>query len=429
MKRTALTSLLLLGAFGCKAQSAHSSHDGASDTELTAREKVARMMAREQGPYGKHELSLFDGRIEGRAESTTKPRIECENEDDQQTCTVTLDMGTSETGKPSAIVCVVSTGLQPFGQQIHHVAREPKALAQPTFDAREEPYGLSGHFAVDALVEEEGQPTLMSLKLSTLYSHAQTFTCLDLQPGGKETFKRVVGDLFASLTFEDPAGYTQKHSLGYVKRQGNEAKGFRFVQVGQVDDETVQTSLYFTLEQSKEQWQTLDRDVFTLRDRGGDLSKYQARHWMHSLGPVVITAKPSEGGKLRIKVENGNKSNALEMTPRADISTEERMAPELMALARRRGKTTRYGIPGLDEDGDPTLFYSVLEHHEPGIVHERVVSHADFNKKTDEAPSELHVDAYGVVTRQVDADHIIELVHREGQPSGLRTFRTKVSRR
>jgi len=423
MKRTGITALLLLGAVGCKGASARQANDASSDQ--TAREKIARMMAREQGPFAQHEVSLFDGRIEGEVESKSKPRVECEQVDDTERCTVTLDMGVSETGKPSAIACVATNGHQPFGQQIHALAPGVKVFGRPEFDARKEPQGLSGHFSFDGVTNEKGQPTLMSLKVSSLYSGVYTFTCLDLQPGGKQTFARVVRELFASLSFGDPPEFAGQHSLGYVKRQGDEATGFRFVHVGAVDGEQVQSSLYFNLKRTKEQWQTVDRDVFTLRSAGGELTKYQSRNWLHGLGPVVITAKPAEDGKLRIKVDNGNKSDALEITPRAAVSTEERMAPQLASLRSRTGRPTRYGFPALDADGDPTLLYSVLEHHEPGIVYERVVSHADFNQGSRDEPSELHVDEHGVVTRQVNADEIIELVHRRGTPSASQ----KVSQR
>jgi len=204
--------------------------------------------------------------------------------------------------------------------------------------------------------------------------------------------------------------------VGYVRRKGEKPIGFRYEYLVESSDEGLsQFGTSFRLELEGKRWKTFDRGMNIFRDTAGKTTKFGLYYWIHGRGPLSLTAKPTEGGKFRIKREMKGYTDTLELTPKASVNSELWLAPKMQLLAAGKAKSLRYAFPALDSDGDPTLFYSILKAHKPGIVLEQAQVHAKLGKDSTDPAAELHVDEFGVVTKQVNADTITELVYRVGQ--------------
>jgi hypothetical protein len=178
----------------------------------------------------------------------------------------------------------------------------------------------------------------------------------------------------------------------------------------------VEYAVFFHLAADEKNWQTLDIAHAVVRDDQGRLAKYGVLHWPHGQGPLSLIAKPTESGKFRVKRVLGHSSDAIELTPKAALSTELWSAPELRKLAKGELESFDYGFPALDGDRDPSFAYSVFSPSGPGVVDEKAVTHAKMNKDAASTGNshELHIDERGIVTKQVDATLLTELIVSSG---------------
>lgn len=405
-----LGSLLLgFAAAGCSAPDAASGYDA-----KTVDEEVARLMRREHPQYPKHDLRLLDGLASAKAESKSKPRVECEN-GKESVCVVQLDMGKDEEGEPASVICSVSTDLVPFGLTVHESVQGGQLINNPSYRVEAVDAGIINRFAADAVTETADGVFLSSVKVASLYSKGYVATCIDIMAGGKKTFQRVAHGFLSSLELEDNPGEPVVYAAGYVQRAGKRALGFRYTYLTRTDDGLVELGTSFKLNQTKDKWTTFDHGRMITRDDAGRPKRYRSLHWLHGRGPLTITAKPTERGRYRIKREIDGKTDALEITPKAPLETEIGVALKMRGLAHHEATDFRYAFPAIDEDGDPTLLYSVLQRDKTGVVLEETRSHNALDRTADEPASELHVDEDGAVTRQVDSKSTFELVYRIGK--------------
>ena len=155
------------------------------------------------------------------------------------------------------------------------------------------------------------------------------------------------------------------------------------------------------------------------RDEQGVVDAFRSTRWLNGTPPVILTAKPGEGGRMRLKLEVGEKRDSLELTPEAPLSTELWEAPRLLGVSSGKVKTHRYGFPSVSEDGEPTLAYATLTRAKQGVVVEEIERSSGGKKRKvgAETPvrNELAVDERGFTTKQVSPDAIFERVLLEGE--------------
>ena len=121
----------------------------------------------------------------------------------------------------------------------------------------------------------------------------------------------------------------------------------------------------------------------------------------------------SEDGKFRLKSERAGKSDALESTPRAPLTTELWAASELSKVAKGKSASYRYATLGFDDAGDPKFSYITLSRSAPGVLLEE-----DKKAKGDlkgALKDELHLAADGTVTKEVATSFVSERIYSFGK--------------
>jgi len=401
----------LAAAVGCSSKPAE-----APKPELSVEETLAKFMRREHGPFEKHSLQLA-GLGTASAEAKTPPKVECAKKGNERHCQVVLDMGPDEDGDPAAINCAVTTQLGPFGLAVHHGVGASQLAETPQLTVEKIGQGVAATFVVNMVAETETTVNIGTLKLARLYAQGHMAECRDSMAGGRETFHRVVNDFFASLKLEENRAEPFRFGIAYRMRKGKKTLGLRYIYLieNTEDPGFVEYGVFFHLAADEKNWQTLDIAHAVVRDDKGELTRYGVLHWPHGQGPLSLVAKPTEAGKFRVKRVLGTSSDAIELTPKAGLSTELWSAPELRRLATGELESYSYGFPALDGDRDPSFAYSMFSPSGPGVVDEKAVPHAKMKDGADEGEShELHVDERGIVTKQVDATLLTELIVSSG---------------
>jgi hypothetical protein len=162
----------------------------------------------------------------------------------------------------------------------------------------------------------------------------------------------------------------------------------------------------------------MDTQRLVERDAKGAVNSIRIVQWTNGESPTVLSAKPGESGKMRLKLEDGQKSDSLEITPQAPLSTELWDAPALLRVSSGAAQAHRYAFLSVNADGEPTIEYFVLTRAKSGVL----IGEVDRGgKKKNRAASpesveknEISIDDRGFVTKVVSADTISERILLEG---------------
>ncbi len=428
LSRAAVIAALAMNG-ACTSSSSTTAGGAAAPNAVGTPEYFDTKMAWERAPLRQHPLHLADGAISGEIESDAPPRIECSSVDGSGTsCSVMATLGEDEYGDARVVDCTVMDRIVHFGVMVKSLQGDLVLTELPVVEAWQVGDGVAGSFEANVRTEDGG--VFGTYKFAMLLSRGNIAACVDRAPGGRETFQRVARGLFDSLRFaetDDPPLFT----LGYRMREGDQAVGFRYGRLYEREDGTfVEESESFGLRTTEDTWSVLDYRQTVERNVTGEITLYQSALWSDGNGPHVITARPSEGGRFRIKAEVGERSDSLELTPKAPLGTELWSAVALGRIASGNLGSHVYAEPGL-EHGDPSLDYILLDHSAPGVVAERQVAHGDYKSHDANLPSdELHVDDRGVVVKEVSSHSVAELLFASGSlPTAATPRPTRRARR
>ncbi len=393
------------------------------EREEDPRVAYERAMAHEYHGLGTHPVRLLDGVVKGSVEARTAPKHECETNNAGFGCKVELELGEDAGGDLHAIHCLVSTDFEPFGPIVKAFLGPTWLIEPPSLAAEDRGEGIAVTFVANNEFESETGRMAGTAKVSSLYAQGYMVTCFDGAAGGRKTFTRVVSGFFDSLQFSERPRDPAVFSMAYRIREGDRTTGFRYGFVttdGKSNPRFTEHSTSFSLMLGDGEWKVHDSVTSVVRTADSAVERYRRFTWWDGKGPRVLSAKPSEDGRLRIKTEIGQRVDALELTPKAALDTELWAAARLQRLATNQTEQYVYAWPIVD-DGDPSLGYIVLSPGSAGVVMERFRSHRRFDEAPDPARDvrdELHVDERGMVTKEVTSTAINELLYARGEIPG-----------
>jgi predicted small lipoprotein YifL len=382
--------------------------------------EIARMMQRENGPFEKHRLALFGGLVTGEYEAQVAGAPECTKAGDDESCSLRIALGSDADGDSSQIFCLFDTAPRgPFGAILENRLEGHDLLEEPKLAVEAVGQGVSASFVANVFRDAEDRRTVGTLKVAQLHGQGYSATCSDIQPGGRKTFDRVVGELFSSLTFAPNPRRPASMAHGYELRHGDRTSGFRYGLVEERSDGKpgwLELQISFHLQTDGKTWTTSGAGLVVTRDEKGSVETYRHAIYGHQGVPLgTLSAKPSEDGKFRLKVEAGPKSDALESTPKAPLSTELWSAGELAKVARGARPAFRYAVLSV-ADGDPTFKYISITRGEGDVLLEQEdVSERDGDAVEAAIQDELHVDGDGLVTKEVSPTLVSERIHHWGK--------------
>lgn len=402
-----------------------SSASGSADVHA----KVQRWMNRENGPFPTHALTLWGGLATGRYEAAVPAKPDCHaDRDGDSSCAVRFDLGADEDGAPYEIHCFVDTTLRgPFGTVVAHRLDGAGLSEAPQLAVSKVGDGLSAVFVANTWKKVDGGVSFGTVKVAALYAKGYSATCSDVRPGGRATFARITSAFFGSLRFADNPRRPALFAQAYTKRKGEQTNGFRYALVEKRLDGkpgAAEIGMSFHLETDGKSWQALDYGRLVTRGPSGDVELYRESVSDHNgvrLG--VLTAKPSEGGRYRLKLEHSSGSEALEATPKAPLTTELWSSAELALVARGARPGYRYAVLDV-HDGEPQFKYINVTRSAPGILLEEEEAKGASEDALAAAKDELHVDANGVVTKEVSSKFVAELVAAWGKLPAFGAVRT-----
>jgi len=256
-----------------------------------------------------------------------------------------------------------------------------------------------------------------------------TVTCVDVGPGARQTFQRVVGGFFESLQFKPKKSKAALAALGYRTRAGDQDTGFQYAVVHERPNHEgfMEMSMTFRMKTDGKTWSIIDQQGWVERGVDGTVEKLTELYWVDGKGPAVLSAKPSEEGRFRLKFRIGSISNGLDATPKAPLSTPMWSGPELARLSS--GALQTYTYARLDvEDSDPIFRYATLTRSGDGVLTTRLSSSppaaAEKASDTPNVSGEIQVNERGQVTKEVTSESVVELIYSFGelpQMTGQRT--------
>lgn len=423
------SSLVFFGVLaGCASspQRAHAPKPASAEENESPVKTVARLMARENGPFKKHHVELFGGLATADYEATGPVTPECTKDaDEDESCGLRLAMGEDEDGEPFDIVCFVDTTPRgPFGTIVAHRLDGMGPAETPKVSVKKIGEGIAIEWLANTQGQnEEGGTVVGTTKVATLYSQGYSATCSDARAGGRATFRRVVFDFFSSLRFAPNPRRPAHAALGYDVRRGDQSSGFRYGLVEKRGDGKpgiAEVHLTYAMESDGKVWKSIDGSLVVLRDPNGkvDLYRYAATaHDGTKLG--VLSAKPGEDGKFRLKSERAGKSDALESTPRAPLTTELWAASELSRVAKGKSASYRYATLGFDDAGDPKFSYITLSRSAPGVLLEEEEDKKAKGDLKGALKDELHLAPDGTVTKEVATSYVVERIYAFGKLPAL----------
>jgi hypothetical protein len=420
-----LVSLGLVGTVGC-ADARTGRH---ATTPKTAARSVAdpaveyrRLMSRENGPFSKHHLQLFGGlaTADYEAVAPSKPECTAADADGDSTCEVRLALGADQDGDADDILCLIDTTPRgPFGTVIAHRLDGAALVDLPQFSVAKVGEGVTVEFVADWVKHAEDVNTVGTLKVATFFSQGYSATCSDVRAGGRKTFARVVGDLFRSLKFAPNPRRPAFMTAAYDLRQGDRTYGFRY---GLIEKRlggkpgSAEVDFSFRLQTNGKSWNTMDTSLLVTRDANGAVDLYRRAFAGGDKTVAVLSAKPSEDRKFRLKVERGDKSDALESTPKAPLTTELWSAGEFAKVARGARPGYRYAVLGLDDSGEPAFKYISITRSSSDVLLEEEESDKGRDKGLAASlKDELYVTGDGSVTKEVSTDSISQRIFTWGK--------------
>lgn len=430
MRRFTIGPFVLLSAIltGCASspQRAQTVDKKATEDKESPAKTVAQLMSRENGPFKKHHLELFDGLATADYEATGPVTPECTKDaDEDQSCGLRLSMGEDEDGEPFDIVCFVDTTPRgPFGTVVANRLDGLGPSEVPKVSVKKVGEGIAVEWIANTQGKAEDGGTIVgTTKVAAFYSQGYSATCADARAGGRATFRRVAFDFFASLRFAPNPRRTAHAALGYDVRRGDQSSGFRYGLVERRGDGkpgTAEVHFSYAMESDGKTWKSVDSNLVVLRDPSGkvDLYRYAASaHDGTKLG--VLSAKPGEDGKFRLKSERGGRSDALESTPRAPLTTELWAASELSKVAKGKAASYRYATLGFDDAGDPKFSYITLSRSAPGVLAEEEEDRKANGGLKGSLKDELHLAPDGTVTKEVATNFVSERIYAFGKLPAL----------
>jgi hypothetical protein len=390
-------------------------HGNESPAQVQAR--LERYRTWEPAPLGEHALSFADGAITAKGLSATPPKVECKNVEDHQRCGLTFDLGKDQEDTPHSIECAVELMPVPlpFGVMLHQALGKAVLTEAPVATVSWVGEGLLASVSAELKVEDEQQVVVGTGKMAVHYAPGRTTVCFDNGSGARAAFRDATAKLFGSMTSKSDPNVVSE--TAYVIRHGDAPAGFQYYVVRKSDDGGfVETKNDFALSSTEQAWHVSDRLVAVTRDGKGSVESFRSSHWNEGQKDgVSLSAKPSEGGKYRLKLEYGTKSEALEITPKASISTEAWEAAGLLRVANGAQPQHRYALLYVNEDGEPALAYSKLTRARAGVVNEEVERPETKKSKGHEIEkNELVVNARGQVEKQVSSDSVAVVIHSSG---------------
>jgi hypothetical protein len=419
-----LASLAVSGASGCvDATRGGRVHSAKSRGHVDQAAEYQRLMSRESGAFAKHRLQLFGGLVTGEYEASVVSKVECTPEGDEgdSSCELRIALGQDSDGDANDILCLIDTTPRgPFGTVIANRLQGGQLIELPRLTVAKVGDGASAGVVANWVKQAESVNTVGTLKVASLFSQGYSATCSDIRPGGRKTFERVVGELFRSLKFAPNPKRPAYLTTAYDFRQGDRSTGFRYSVVEKRiggKPGSAELDLAFRLHTDGKTWQTMDSSLLVARDASGNVELY--RHALsggNGKTHAVLTAKPSEDRKFRLKVERGDKSDALESTPKAPLTTELWSAAEFAKVARGARPSYRYATLGFDDSGEPTFHYLSITRSSTNVLLEEEES----AKKNDSdlaaaLKDELHVSADGSVAKEVGSDTVSQRLFAWGK--------------
>ena len=421
----ALVPLAVSGAAGCVDAKHHGARaqSAKSRGQVDAAAELQRMMARESGTFPKHRLQLFGGLVSGEYEASAASKIECtpEGTEGDSSCELRLSLGQDADGDPNDILCLIDTTPRgPFGTVIANRLQGGGLIETPKLTVAKIGEGASVELVANWMKQGEDVNTVGTLKVATYFSQGYSATCSDIRPGGRKTFDRIVGELFRSMKFAPNPKRPAFLTAAYDHRQGDRSTGFRYSLVekrisGKAG--SAELDFGFHLKTDGKTWQTMDSSLLVTRDAAGNVDLY--RHAIsggNGQTHAVLTAKPGEDRKFRLKVERGDKTDALESTPKAPLTTELWSAAEFAKVARGARPSYRYAILGLDDSGEPEFKYLSITRSSASVLLEEEESAAKNDKSlTGALKDELHVSTDGSVAKEVGTDSVSQRIFAWGK--------------
>lgn len=393
--------------------------------EKTLAEKLEQLRswrAREQAAVVVKPLALFDGLAAGEIESLVDPKPNCKKSNlGGDICSFELDLGKSSDGDPVTIDCSATTDLEAYGTMLNGFLGERQLEEIPSLETKAVSEGLSVGFVTESSHRNDEATEYTTTKVRSLFAHGYMVTCFNQNPGFRQTFTRVTQHLFETLKFKDNPKAPTIFALSYQERAGDRTSGFRVVDVAKRNDSNpgfFESNIHFLSFTDGKTWRVLDVVRTIDRDTNGQLEKMNSYIWQDGKGPLKLMAKPGEDKKLRLKIEAGEKAVSVESTPKAPLTSELWIAPELVKVNTGKSQSYRYAFLDI-LDSDPAFHYITLTRTAPGVVLEYQEPLVEQGKKAnpgDEGTSkdELHVDARGIVTKEVSTDSVSELLQTWG---------------
>jgi hypothetical protein len=401
--------------------------------------KIRKWLAREVEPVALQRVDLMNGFATGEIESKTPVVPECKAAENGATvCTLVADLGQDpdDADAVSNVICSASTAVSALGPVLKASLESASLDETPALAVDTVGEGLATRFMANT-TEPDGDNILVGTqKLATLYAHGYMVTCFDKRAGGRKTFERVTGHFFESLKFKS---VVTVFAFGYRMRVGDRTAGVRYASIAKRQgDESgfVEQNTHFWLDTDGKTWSIKDRVSVAERDIKGAIQKMENLFWFEGQGPAVLSARPSEDKKFRLKYEVGDKSSGLESTPKAPLNTELWAAPELLKVSAGSARNYRYAFLDLI-DSDPAFHYLTITRSAPGVLAEAQEAMpgpgAKDKSAADESKDELQIDARGLVTKEVSSHSVSELVYTWGDLppllSGAKTPAQKTGKR
>lgn len=409
----------LTGCAPAEGRAVSSAAAGGDPTLMAA--KVQRIRSWEPSGLQTFHFELPDGLMSADVDAKAPPKVECKNtEGDTRTCSIVLALGKDDEGAPRTLECAATWGPipLPFGILVKTSLGKMGLNEPPRVEvdwAKGSDGGLVARFNANVSLQTDDRVLVGTAKLAARYAPGHTLFCADTAGGAEKTVQRLTMQLFDSAKVK---GLTDGVVIQTAakERRGRAATGFRFdfVRKGE-DGGFVEVKSSFHMKTTDKTWDVDDFAMSVTRDAKGSVESLRELFWLGARHALVLSAKPGEGGRLRIKLEANGKSDALEMTPQAPLSTELWESPALLRVGSGGAPKHRYAFLAVTDDGEPTLAYSNLTRIRQGIVQEEVEMHG---KKVKDAGkqqrNELALDDRGFVIKQVSSDTVDERIHLSG---------------
>lgn len=383
--------------------------------------KIARWRAWEPKQLPKQRIQFADIGMTGEIEAATEPKISCQTLDTGGLlCSAVVDLGKDADGTPRGLSCsaFMDRAPLPLGLIFKGALGDRTLEELPTVEVETNKQRVVAQIIVPSFVAQDGQTIFGTTKVAVAYGPGYTLACEDNGAGASAAFKRISSEFFASASFGELA-ITPLFRHAFKHRRGDTVLGFVLAHVFKEEDGYFEAHTRFELESTGKGWLASDSLRLVERDEKGEIDSFRWTHWQHGAPPLVLTATPGESGRMRIKLEAGEKHDSLELTPEAPLSTELWEAPKLLALSS--GKTTvhRYGFPAISPDGEPTIAYSTLTRVKPGLLVEQIENKAGGRRRKPgvepAARNEISIDERGFSTKQVSPSSIYERILVQGE--------------